>query len=233
MRDASAEIIYIGKARSPASACTAVLRLVRRFTPADPFSGRQGGGYRDNADRYGERGAAAGEYADQTAPPARYNLNLKDDKTYFSLRIDSTEQFPRFSIIRKVPRDGARYFGPYASASAAKEVLRQLQRMFPLRHYPLPRCMSRKRPCLYHQIGQCSAPCCNMISAEDYGLLVDGAMLFLEGKNRQLVTEFKRRMLAASEELRFEDAAAGATCSGPLMLPLNGRRWLRAAATAM
>ncbi|OHB24622.1 MAG: excinuclease ABC subunit C, partial [Desulfuromonadaceae bacterium GWB2_53_15] len=83
----------------------------------------------------------------------------------------------------------------------------QLQRMFPLRHYPLARCKARKRPCLYHQIGQCSAPCCGLISAEDYATLVDGAMLFLEGKNRQLVAEFKRRMLEASDELRFEEAA--------------------------
>lgn len=137
----------------------------------------------------------------------RYNLTLKDDKTYFSLRLDPQEEFPRFNVVRKIPRDKARYFGPYASASAAREVLRQLQRMFPLRHYPLARCMTRKRPCLYHQIGQCSAPCHSLISAEDYAILVDGAMLFLEGKNRQLVAEFKLRMLEASDGLRFEDAA--------------------------
>jgi excinuclease ABC subunit C len=137
----------------------------------------------------------------------RYNLSLKDDKTYFSLRLDPREEFPRFNIVRKIPRDGARYFGPYASAAAAREVLRQLQRMFPLRHYPLAHCMARKRPCLYHQIGQCSAPCSGLISVVDYAMLVEGAMLFLEGKNRQLVAEFKRRMLEASEELRFEEAA--------------------------
>ena len=137
----------------------------------------------------------------------RYNLSLKDDKTYFSLRLDSLEQFPRFTVVRKLPRDKARYFGPYASASAAREVLRQLQRMFPLRHYPLVRCMARKRPCLYHQISQCSAPCCGLISTADYATLVEGAMLFLEGKNRQLVAEFKRRMLEASDGLRFEEAA--------------------------
>lgn len=206
MRDASAEIIYIGKARS-------LRQRVRQYFASSGDSRQQ---IRFLVARVAdieimltdtEKEALLLENTLIKQHRPRYNLNLKDDKTYFSLRIDSTEQFPRFSIIRKVPRDGARYFGPYASASAAKEVLRQLQRMFPLRHYPLPRCMSRKRPCLYHQIGQCSAPCCNMISAEDYGLLVDGAMLFLEGKNRQLVTEFKRRMLAASEELRFEEAA--------------------------
>jgi excinuclease ABC subunit C len=137
----------------------------------------------------------------------RYNLDLKDDKTYFSLRLDPAEEFPRFSIVRKIPRDGARYFGPYSSASAAREVLRQLQRMFPLRHYPLKSCKARKRPCLYHQIGQCSAPCHGLISSADYATLVAGATLFLEGKSRQLVAEFKQRMQEAADALRYEEAA--------------------------
>lgn len=136
----------------------------------------------------------------------RYNLDLKDDKTYFSLRIDLNEQFPRFSIVRKIPRDNARYFGPYASASAAREVLRQITRMFPLRHYPLNSCLARKRPCLYHQIGQCSAPCHKLISVDDYMELVKGAMLFLEGKGRELVAQFKRHMLEASQGERYEEA---------------------------
>ncbi len=137
----------------------------------------------------------------------RYNLSLKDDKTFFSLQIDLRKPFPRFMVVRKVSRDGARYFGPYASASAAREVLRQLQRMFPLRHYPLKTCMNRPRPCLYHQIGQCSAPCHKLISAEEYGTLVDGAVLFLEGKNNDLVAGFKTRMKQAAEEMRYEEAA--------------------------
>src|SRR5512137_1317668 len=75
----------------------------------------------------------------------RYNLSLRDDKTYFSLRLDPSEEFPRLTIIRKVVRDGARYFGPYSSASAAREVLKELCRLFPLRHYPLKTCRQRKR----------------------------------------------------------------------------------------
>jgi excinuclease ABC subunit C len=137
----------------------------------------------------------------------RYNLNLKDDKTYFSLRIDPHEEFPRFTIVRKRPGDGARYFGPYSSGSAAREVLRQMIRMFPLRHYPLATCMSRTRPCLYHQIGQCSAPCHGLITREAYAALVNGATLFLEGKGRLLVAEFKRRMTDASERMNYEEAA--------------------------
>ena len=137
----------------------------------------------------------------------RYNLSLKDDKTYFSLRIDPLEEFPRFTIVRKRPRDNARYFGPYSSGAAARDVLRQMIRMFPLRHYPLTVCMSRKRPCLYYQIGQCSAPCHNLITREAYAAMVNGAMLFLEGKGRLLVAEFKRRMNAASGLMQYEEAA--------------------------
>jgi excinuclease ABC subunit C len=137
----------------------------------------------------------------------RYNLSLKDDKTYFSLRIDLHEEFPRFTIVRKRPQDGAHYFGPYSSGSAAREVLCQMIRIFPLRHYPLATCKSRPRPCLYHQIGQCSAPCHGFITHEAYEALVSGAMLFLNGKSRELISEFKRRMTLASERMDYEEAA--------------------------
>ena len=137
----------------------------------------------------------------------KYNFNLRDDKTYFSLRLDMTEEFPRLAIIRKVTRDGARYFGPFSSASAAREVLKQLYKLFPLRHYPIEACRKRKRPCLFYQIRQCSAPCHGRISRQDYALLVEGAALFLEGKNRDIVRIFKERMAAAAANEQFEEAA--------------------------
>ena len=137
----------------------------------------------------------------------KYNINLRDDKTYFSLRMDMKEPFPRLSIVRKVPSDGARYFGPYSSATSAKEVLKQLYKMFPLRHYPLATCMARKRPCLYHQIKQCSAPCCGLITAEEYAALAEGAALFLEGKNTEIARLYRARMQQASLDMRYEDAA--------------------------
>jgi excinuclease ABC subunit C len=206
MRDAAGEIIYVGKARS-------LRHRVRSYF-------KQSGDSRYQikflmakvvdievvlTDTEKEALLLENTLIKQHHP--RYNLNLKDDKTYFSLRVDPNEQFARFTIVRKRPRDDARYFGPYSSGSAARDVLRQMIRMFPLRHYPLVACMSRKRPCLYHQIGQCSAPCHNLISQEAYTALVDGAMLFLEGKGRLLITEFKRRMNDASERTLYEEAA--------------------------
>jgi excinuclease ABC subunit C len=206
MRDSDGEIIYIGKARS-------LRQRVRSYF-------NQSGDSRYHVKFLVARVADIEVMLTDTEKEAlllentlikqhhpRYNLNLKDDKTYFSLRIDPHEEFARFTVVRKRPKDGARYFGPYSSGSAAREVLRQMIRMFPLRHYPLATCMSRSRPCLYHQIGQCSAPCHGLISKAAYCELVTGAMLFLEGKGRQLVAEFKRRMLDASEQLQYEEAA--------------------------
>ena len=206
MRAASGDIIYVGKARS-------LRQRVRSYFGVSGDSRHQ---VRFLMNRVAdidimltdtEKEALLLENTLIKKHHPRYNLNLKDDKTYFSLRLDPTEQFPRFTIVRKIPRDSARYFGPYSSAAAAREVLRQLQRMFPMRHYTLARCMARKRSCLYHQIGQCSSPCQGLISDADYKTLVEGAELFLEGKNKQLISEFKRRMQEASNALLFEDAA--------------------------
>jgi len=137
----------------------------------------------------------------------RYNFNLRDDKTYFSLRLDPNEEFPRLTIVRKVPRDNARYFGPYSSAAAAREVLKQLYKIFPLRHYPLETCRRRRRPCLFHQLRQCSAPCHELISREDYAALADGATLFLAGRSRDLVRLFHQRMASAASQEEYEEAA--------------------------
>jgi excinuclease ABC subunit C len=136
----------------------------------------------------------------------RYNLSLRDDKTYFSLRLDPTEEFPRLTIIRKVLRDGARYFGPYSSATSARDVLKELCRLFPLRHYPLKNCRQRKRPCLYYQLKQCSAPCFGKISAQEYAGLVEGATLFLSGRNHEIVRLYRERMKAAAERQEYEEA---------------------------
>ena len=205
MRDAAGEIIYVGKARSLRQRVRSyfgsssdsryhVKFLVARVADLEVMI----------TDTEKEALLLENTLIKQHHP--RYNLDLKDDKTYFSLRLDLNEAFPRFTIVRKCPHDNARYFGPYASASAAREVLRQITRMFPLRHYPLGSCLARKRPCLYHQIGQCSAPCHHHISAADYAELVKGAMLFLEGKGRELVAQFKHHMLAASQGERYEEA---------------------------
>jgi excinuclease ABC subunit C len=137
----------------------------------------------------------------------RYNINLRDDKTYVSLRLDPREEFPALQVVRKVRKDGALYFGPYSSAGAVRETLKEIYRIFPLRHYPLATCRRRARPCLFFQIGQCSAPCHGRISAADYRLLVKGVIDLLSGREREVVDLLRTRMNQAAAELRYEEAA--------------------------
>ena len=137
----------------------------------------------------------------------RYNIELRDDKTYVSVRIDLKEPFPLLQIVRQVKNDGAQYFGPYSSAGAIRETLKEIYRIFPLRHGSLERCRKRGRPCLFHQIGQCSAPCHGLISPEEYHKLVEGVIQLLEGRESEVIERLRERMQVASTELRFEEAA--------------------------
>ncbi len=137
----------------------------------------------------------------------RHNINLKDDKTYLSLKFSLKEPFPKLTLVRKIKRDGARYFGPYASGSAVKETLRILRNLFPLRTCTDSIFRHRSRPCLNHQIKKCLAPCCNLISPEKYAELVQQVLLFLEGKSSQLIKILREKMSGASEVLEFEEAA--------------------------
>jgi excinuclease ABC subunit C len=137
----------------------------------------------------------------------RYNINLRDDKTYVSLRIDLREAFPTFQVVRRVRKDGARYFGPFSSSAAVRETLKLIYRIFPLRHHPLETCRRRSRPCLYHQIGQCSAPCHGLIDGVHYQRLVDGAIALLSGKEREVLETLRQRMKRVAAALDFEEAA--------------------------
>jgi excinuclease ABC subunit C len=137
----------------------------------------------------------------------RYNINLRDDKTYVSLRLDPREEFPALQVVRKVRRDGALYFGPYVSAGAVRETLKEIYRIFPLRHYPLATCRRRGRPCLFFQIGQCSAPCHGRIGPAEYRGLVKGVCDLLSGREQEVVAVLQERMQQAASALRFEEAA--------------------------
>ena len=137
----------------------------------------------------------------------RYNIDLRDDKTYVSVRIDLREDFPALQVVRQVKDDGAHYYGPYSSAGAIRQTLKELYRIFPLRHASIERCGKRSRPCLFYQIGQCSAPCHGKISRSDYRQLVVGAVDLLEGRESQVISQLRQQMLSASAMLRFEDAA--------------------------
>ncbi len=137
----------------------------------------------------------------------RYNIDLRDDKTYVSVRIDLREEFPALQVVRQVENDGASYFGPYSSAGAIRQTLKEIYRIFPLRHSSIERCSKRGRPCLFHQIGHCSAPCHGKISAADYRVLVTGVVDLLDGRESQVIRLLQEQMQTASVDMRFEDAA--------------------------
>ncbi|MBI5286971.1 MAG: excinuclease ABC subunit UvrC [Deltaproteobacteria bacterium] len=137
----------------------------------------------------------------------RYNIRLKDDKTYVSIKLTVEEDFPRISVTRQIKKDGSRYFGPYASAHKVRETLRFLRHLFPLCTCSATEFRLRVRPCLDYQMGICSAPCVALIPKDVYRELVNEAILFLEGRNQALIKTLKNRMEAVSQALEFEKAS--------------------------
>lgn len=139
----------------------------------------------------------------------RYNIRLRDDKTYISLRLDPTDEWPRLHRIRRRrENDKALYFGPFASSSAVKETMRFLQKLFPLRSCPDNVLRNRTRPCILHQIERCSAPCVGLVTHEKYAEYVDQTVLFLNGRRDEVVELLRRRMWEYSDAMAYEKAAA-------------------------
>ena len=134
----------------------------------------------------------------------RYNIMLKDDKTYPYLKVTVQEPYPRLCVTRRVVKDGSRYYGPYADVGAMHAAVRLLRRLFPLRRC---RSLNQERPCLQYHIHRCPAPCAGYISPEAYGRLVEAVCLVLDGKTADLKRSLKEHMQQDSQELRFEEAA--------------------------
>jgi excinuclease ABC subunit C len=137
----------------------------------------------------------------------RYNVDLKDDANYPFFKLDITTQYPRVSVVRRMKNDGALYFGPYPSVTQARSALHLIGPVFPLRKCTTKDIPKRSRPCLNYQLGRCLAPCCKEVSREEYLEIVDQVRLFLEGRNKELISKLNRVMQKASRELDFEKAA--------------------------
>ena len=136
----------------------------------------------------------------------RYNIRLKDDKAFLSIRIGN-DAWPRLELVRRVHDDGARYFGPYAFSYELRELLETIKRAIPLRSCPDTVFHNRQRPCLEYQIKRCLGPCCLPVDPTEYGKLVRQAIKILEGHTKGLEQELTEMMDRAAAELRFEDAA--------------------------
>lgn len=133
----------------------------------------------------------------------RYNISLKDDKTYPYVKVTLSEEYPRIFITRRVMKDGSKYFGPYTNAAAVHESLKLLRRLFPLR-------TCRRlgdRPCLEYHIKRCLAPCVGKVEKTEYDLMIKSAIHFLEGRTEEVERELSAQMQEAAEEYRFEVAA--------------------------
>lgn len=137
----------------------------------------------------------------------RYNVKLRDDKRYPCLKLSMEEEFPTLKIVRKIEKDRSLYFGPFPSATSLKETLKLIRRLFPIRTCLDTKFSSRLRPCINYEMGRCSGPCCGEIDSIQYREIIHQVRMFLEGKNRDLLEDLKKKMEKESEELHFEAAA--------------------------
>jgi excinuclease ABC subunit C len=137
----------------------------------------------------------------------RYNIRLKDDKAYPYIRASLEHDFPRFYLARRVAADGAMYFGPYTSGLSVRETIRFLNKTWKIRDCTDGFFKTRQRPCISHQIGQCTAPCVKFIGKEEYRVDVDSALQFLKGRDGKFMKDLNQRMKTAASEEKFEQAA--------------------------
>ncbi len=206
MRDHEGQVIYVGKAINLHS------RVRSYFTKSGddrafvPLLAQQVGDIETMVTR-NEKEALLLENTLIKKHKPRHNVMLRDDKNYLVLRLDPTARFPRLEVIRRMKDDGARYFGPYHSATSCRQTLRLVNRHFQLRTCRDRTLESRKRPCLQHQIGRCPAPCVYEVDLQEYARHVQDVTLFLRGKGQDLITSLEQRMRQAAQDLEFERAA--------------------------
>ena len=139
----------------------------------------------------------------------KYNIMLKDDKTYPFIKVTVNEPYPRVLFSRTMKKDKAKYFGPYTSSTAVKDVIELVRKIYMVRscNRNLPRDCGKDRPCLYYHMKQCTAPCQGNVSEEAYKQNIGQVLHFLNGNFQETIDQLTEKMMAASEDMRFEDAA--------------------------
>jgi len=208
LKDRKGRSLYVGKAKNLRSRVMSYLHesgdpqrphipyLMREVEDLDYFVTRN------------EREALVLENSLIKQKKPRYNIRLRDDKNYLSLRLDPRERFPRLTLTRRVLKDGALYYGPFASADALRKAKRLIHKVFPLRD-----CTDEKfkrhsaRPCLSYYMGMCLGPCAGKVGEEEYREAVERTRMFLRGEKDKIIEVLKNNMEKASEEMRYEDAA--------------------------
>jgi excinuclease ABC subunit C len=206
MKDASGTVIYIGKARNLKKRLSSYFKSSGRL---DIKAGILVGKIHDieTIITDSEKEALILESNLIKKHKPRYNVILKDDKRYPSLRIDLNEEYPNFSIVRKIGLDKAKYFGPFASAHAVRQTLRIINKTFKLRKCKAKDFKTRTRPCLHCQMEGCLAPCCLDVDPAVYREQVAEAIMFLQGRTPDLIRKVRKQMESAARSQEFERAA--------------------------
>lgn len=206
MKDASGNIIYVGKAANLLKRVSSYFISESRLMPR----------IRQMIDRIrdiefivtsSEQDALILELNLIKRYRPRYNVSLKDDKTFPYLKIDTAGDWPRIYVTRRVEQNGGRYFGPFASAGSVKQTIKILKEIFPFRSCTKNITGNASRPCLQHFLLRCPGPCIGAVSKEEYERTIKQIVLFLEGKQDRVIRDIKCRMQEAARSLDFERAA--------------------------
>jgi len=217
MKDVGNKVIYVGKAKSLRSRVRSYFQrsgderlftrfLVKRIVDIDFIL----------TDTEKEALILENNLIKQFKP--RFNINLRDDKTFVSIKLDMNQKFPYPVIVRQIESSAGKgkearkdsnvlYFGPYSSSRAVRDTLRYVNSLFPIRKCSQSVFKNRVKPCLYYQIGKCVAPCCDLVDEAAYKELINEIIMVLKGKNAELLKVIKKKMRDASVALKYEKAA--------------------------
>jgi len=205
MRDSDGTALYIGKARNLRKRVASyfdarpkierIMRMIARIADIEVSLTRT----------EGEALLLENEWIKSLKP--RYNILLRDDKSYPWIALGSAHEYPRIAFHRGARDKAHRYFGPFPSAGSVRQSINLIQKLFRIRNCEDSYFLLRNRPCLQYQIRRCTAPCVGFVSAENYALQVDDATLFLKGKSQIVLTRLITRMEAAAQALEYETAA--------------------------
>ncbi len=205
MLDAKGKVIYVGKARDLKKRVSSYFQ--KHHTDVKTVSMLTHVADVDVTVTNTESEALILEYNLIKRHRPRFNVVLRDDKSYPWIYVATEHPYPRLQFYRGARKGKGRYFGPYPSAGAVRRTLNELQKLFLLRNCRDAYFRNRSRPCLQHQIKRCTAPCVGLISEEDYAADVGAAMLFLEGRNTKVIDSMVARMERAAETQEYEQAA--------------------------
>lgn len=206
MKDGAGRILYVGKAKSLRARLASYFRGRERLTPKTRLLAARVRAV-DVLATATEKEALLLENSLIKQHRPRFNITLRDDKSYVLFRLSKADDWPRLTMTRRVVRDGSAYWGPFTSALAARETWKLLGRAFPLRKCRDATFRNRVRPCLHHCLGQCLAPCVLPVAREEYAALVRRVEQFLAGRSADLGRQIAAEMRRASAGLRYEEAA--------------------------